>query len=333
MKIMQFAVASGLLALSLPVFAQVSAPVPQAPRTGVAPATAPGPITFPPLNPANFTVASPSVDDVNSFLKSLWGYEPNRTWSVLSIVGTPAAGVAKITVLIANKDQPGRLSRAVFFTTPDGKHVIADEVMPFGPKPFAENRAVLQARANGPARGASGKDLLLVEFADLQCAACREAGATMENLAQDFPQARIVFQYFSPDPRPLVEHAIAEGLCVRQAKGDAAFFDYTQSVDATEGGLAADKADATLNTAVAKAGADPAAIASCSQTAETKQAVADSLKLGRDIGVGDAPMLAINGHLIPMRLIPYEVLKKIIAWQANQDGIPVTLQPSLRTLK
>ncbi|HEY4356995.1 MAG TPA: thioredoxin domain-containing protein [Acidobacteriaceae bacterium] len=330
---MQLAAAAGFLAITLPLAAQSRAPIPQAPKPNVPAAPAPAAITFPPVNPENFTVTSPSVEDVNGFLKSIWGYEPGRTWSVVSILGTPAPGVAKITVLIADKAQPGRMSRAVFFTTPDGKHVIADEVMPFGPKPFAENRAVLQARADGPARGASGKDLMLVEFADLQCGACREAATTMDNLAQDFPQARIVFQYFSPDPRPLVEHAIAEGMCVRKAKGDAAFFDYAQSVYAAEGGLAPDKADATLNTAAAKAGADPAAVAACSQTAEARQAVSDSLKLAHDIGVSDEPMLAINGHLIPLRLIPYEVLKRIVVWQANQDGVAVTLQPSLRSLK
>jgi hypothetical protein len=31
--------------------------------------------------------------------------------------------------------------------------------------------------------------------------------------------------------------------------------------------------------------------------------------------------------------VPYEVLKRIVVYRANQDGVPVTLQPSLKTLK
>ena len=44
-------------------------------------------------------------------------------------------------------------------------------------------------------------------------------------------------------------------------------------------------------------------------------------------------MLAVNGQLLPMTGIPYDTLKRIIAFRAGQDGVTVHLQPTLSNLK
>ena len=89
--------------------------------------------------------------------------------------------------------------------------------MPFGEHPFAENRAILQQRADGPYRGSASKDLELVEFADFQCPHCKEAQANMDKLAVDFPKARIVFQNFPLPQHPERPQAADYGVCVEQA--------------------------------------------------------------------------------------------------------------------
>ena len=78
---------------------------------------------------------------------------------------------------------------------PDGKHAIADTMIDFGINPYAEKLKLLQERANGPAQGAADKDLLLVEFSDLQCPHCKEAESEHGSAGvKDFPKARIVHQ-------------------------------------------------------------------------------------------------------------------------------------------
>jgi protein-disulfide isomerase len=303
-----------------------SAPAAQVPVAPVNP--------FPKVDLKNFTADSPSREEVNEFLKALWGYDENRIWSVAAILKTPAPGVAKIVVFVADKSQQSKGTQTVFFTTPDGKHAIADNVVDFGAKPFAATRKVLQDHADGAAKGAAGKDLMLVEFADLQCPHCKEAQETMNNLAQDFPQARIVFEN-----TPLVEihpyafRAAAEGVCVRKAKGDAAFFTYVQSVYDKQGALTAESGEAALAAAATAAGADPKAMAACALTQPAKDQVTADLKLSTDVGVDQTPVLSVNGHLLPLTSIPYEVLKRIVAYQAGQDGVEVHLQPTLSTLK
>jgi len=315
--------------LAMAQTANVQEPAPQEPQTTSAVTPA-----FPPVSPKNFTATSPTVEDVNSFLKAIWGYDENRVWSVAAILKTPAPGVSKVVVFVAEKGQSAKSAQTVFYTTPDGKHAIADQVIDFGAKPFAETRKVLQESADGAAEGAAAKDLLLVEFADLQCPHCKEAQETMNNLAQDFPKARIVFENFPiSEIHPYAFRAAAEGECVRKAKGDAAFFSYAKAVFNKQEALTPEGVDATLASAVTAAGGDPKAAAACAETAAAKDDVNASIKLAAEVGVDQTPVLFVNGHLLPVNGLPYETLKKIIAFQAGQDGIAVHLQPTLTSLK
>jgi protein-disulfide isomerase len=323
---MAVAMSGSMMMAQAPQAAEPAAPTPQV-------AVAPAP-SFPPVNPKNFTATSPTVDEVNGFLKSIWGYDENRTWSVAAILKTSAPGVSKVVVFVAEKGQAGGAKTTVFFTTPDGKHAIADQVIDFGAKPFAVNRKLLQDGATGAAEGAASKDLMLVEFADLQCPHCKEAQDAMSNLAKDFPTARIVFENFPiAEIHPYAYRAAAEGVCVQKAKGDAAFFTYAQAVYSKQESLTPQLADATLSAAVTAAGGDPKAVAACAELPATKANVDASIELGKDVGVDQTPLLFVNGHALPITALPYEQLKKIIAYQAGLDGIKVELQPTLSTLK
>ncbi len=292
---------------------------------------------FPPVNPANFTADSPSVATVDSYLHTMLGYDPNRIWRVAAIQKTAAPGVSKVTAMISERAPNAKVQRTMFYVLPDGKHLIAPDssgLNPFGASPFAENRAMLKARADGPAHGAATKDLLLVEFADLQCPHCKDAQATMAQLLKDFPKARIVYENFPlTEIHPYAMIAATYGSCVAKASSDA-FFTYAQAVYDAQAALVPDTYVQTLNNAVTKAGADPAAIAKCAASDAAKNEVNASVKLANDMGVDQTPTLAANGRLLPLTGIPYEVLKTLIAFQAANDGVAgaapangLTLQP------
>ncbi len=280
------------------------------------------PDPFPAANPKYFTAASPTVDTVNAFLKALWGYDANRIWRVEAIQTTGAPGVSKVVVFVSDKSPNAKVQTTAFFVTPDGNHAIAgDGVIPFGATPFAATRKILEARADGAARGAASKDLLLVEFADLECPHCKEAQATMGQLLKDFPNARMVFQSFPlVQIHPFAFKAAAYGYCIQQQKNDA-FFTFASAVFDTQAALTAETGDATLKNAVTKAGLDPAAVDTCAATQATKDQVNASIKLAEEVGVNQTPMLAVNGHMLPITSVPYETLKQIVAYQAELDGV------------
>ncbi len=334
---------SGFAGVLLPLSLAAQTPAAGAPKTAAAAApvaaspSAASPVAaspFPKPNPKSFTAASPSVGDVDAFLKQLWGFDANRIWSVEAILSTNAPGVSKIVVFVGDKTAPGKVQQTVFFTTPDGKHAIADNVVDFGPNPFADTRKLLQLKADGPARGAAGKELLLVEFSDLQCPHCKDAQPIMDQLATDFPQARVVFQnYPLTEIHPQAFQAAAVGLCVRKAKGDDAFFKYAQAVFDVQGALTAQDVVATLDSAVTRAGGEPAAMIACAKTQPITDAVNASIETARNVGLDSTPILFVNGQPVPIGNVPYELLKKIVAYRAAQDGVAVTVQPSLKTLK
>lgn len=332
----RFAVLTAALLFPLTVsiaFAQApaaapAAPPPQAPSAkslAAAPAPTAAPVDpFPPTSPRYFTSPTPTVDTVNAFLHQVWGVDPSRIYRVMAIQTTPAPGVVKVTVFVTVKGAPAdKTQAATFYITPDGKHAIGEGsgVVPFGAAPFAATRDVLKVRADGASRGATSKDLEIVEFADLQCPHCKEVQATMDQIVQDFPKARIVFQLFPlTEIHPSAFKAAAYGVCV-QKQSDDAFFKYASGVFDTQEGLTPATEDTLLKAAAKRADLDPEAIAACAATPATKNIVEADIKLAADAGVDQTPMLSINGRVIPISGLSYEVLKQVIQFQATLDGV------------
>jgi protein-disulfide isomerase len=319
---------------TLAIAQQTASPGAQAPTAQATPTAPPlhlntiGPpskLEFPPANPKNFTATAPSTQEVNSFLKQIWGYDPNRVWEVVGIQTTEVAGIARVTILVGEQGVSHTPSPTVFFVTPDGHHAIAgSQVISFGARPFAPVQQKLEARATGPYRGASSKNLLLVEFADLQCPDCKVAAPTMDKLATDFPNARIAFQVFPlTSIHPEAEKAAEYAVCVAQQKGNAAFFQFVQAVFDTQENLKTD-ADGTLKAAATKAGADAAAVSTCAAAPAAASAVATSVKLGKDLDVNETPTLFVNGRPVPVTGLPYATLKQIIAYAAQEAAPAAT---------
>jgi protein-disulfide isomerase len=291
--------------------------------TPTAPAPS-GPPVFPKPDPANFTATTPTKEVVNGFLQANWGFDQDRLWQVQAILKTPADGVSKVIVLVGDKTGKQKPQVFSFFALSDGKHIITgDDIIAFGENPFADSRRQLQQRANGPYRGTASKDLELVEFADFQCPHCKEAQANMNKLVADYPKARIVFQNFPiASIHPQATNAAEYGVCVTKLGGSSAFFQYASAVFDGQDGLATpDGATLTLNSATTKAGLDPAKVAACAATPEVKADVDASIQLGKDLGVAEVPILMINGRAVPVAAVPYDLLKKIIDYQAKADGV------------
>ncbi len=261
---------------------------------------------------------------MNDFLQATWGYDTNRVWQVQAILKTQVEGISKVVVLIGDKTGQQKLSAVQFFALPDGKHIIAgEEILPFGAHPWADYRATLQEKADGPYRGAASKDLEIVEFADFQCPHCKDAQANMDKLAVDFPKAHIVFQNY-PLVRihPAALQAAEYGSCVAKLGGSTAFFQFASAVYDGQAGLATgDGATLTLNSAATKAGLDPAKVGACAAAPATAGDVAASVKLAQSLNVVETPTLFVNGRMVPLGGIPYDTLKRIVQYQAGQDGV------------
>jgi protein-disulfide isomerase len=334
-----------ILSLSLPAALGQAAAAPAA-QVPSAPSAAPSaPVDpLPPADPKFFTSPTPSVETINSFLKQVWGLDPNRLWRVEAVQPTPAPGVIKVTVFVTEKSPDAKVQSATLYVLPDGKHAISagGGVIAFGAAPFVPLRDQLRAHADGAYRGAAGKDLELVEFADLQCPHCKEAQATIDQIVKDFPKARVVFQLFPlVNIHPSAFKAAVYGVCVRQQSNDA-FFRYADAVFDKQDQLTPATDDALLKAAAVSAGLDGDAIAACANTQATKDIVNADIKLAEDAGVDETPLLSANGRLLPLTGMSYDSLKQLIQYQATLDGVesgataetlaPAPVQPKLTDL-
>ncbi len=316
-----FAAAVLCAAIAMPLAAQQDVPAvstqePAAPAPNAAP-------IFPKVDPANFTAAAPTKETVDAFFNANWGYDTSRIWEVAAVLKTHVEGLSKVVVYVGDKTGKQKPQALVFYVLPDGQNmIIGDQLIPFGAKPFANNRAILQQRADGPYRGSDSKDFELVEFADFQCPHCKAAQETMDKLVADYPNARVVYQSFPLEKiHPESFHAAAVGYCVAKMGGNKAFFTYAAAVFEGQEGLASpDSATLTLNSAVSKAGLDPAKAGECANLPATKAAVEAGSKLATDLEVNETPLLMINGRAVPAT-VPYDQLKIIIDFQLKMDGL------------
>jgi len=130
-----------------------------------------------------------------------------------------------------------------------------------------------------------------------------------------------------------VRTRFTQRVCVHKAKGDAAYFTYSQGVYSKLKGLTQTTLQPALDEAVEAAGGDAKSVNACSLTPETKADVEGSIALAAKAGVDAAPALVVNGRVLPPLDVPYDMLKRIVAYQAKLDGITVNIQPTLSNLK
>lgn len=282
---------------------------------------------------AQAAATGPSRELTEAYFKRLFGYDPAVDVKVLNIGPSPIAELSEVTIVFITPEgqQAGK-----WYVSKDLKHVIAGgEMLPFGADPFAEMRTKLASSVFGPSKGPADSKMLIVEFADLECPACKEAAPLMDRLRTDFPQARFVFQSFPLPQHPWAMNAASYLDCIGRANQDQAFtFIDTVFTHQKEIEDAVRKTDASGKTTVddaavaeqlrqytTMAGADAAKVEACAATQETSERITRSQLLGKDVGVNSTPTLFLNGRRIGNpRAEQYDALKGLVTYEAEQAG-------------
>jgi len=312
---------STLLLLSFSLFAQTAAKKP-------APGAAPQPAD---AAPAKSLAGAPSKDLAEAYFKRMFGYDANIQIDVAAISQSPIPGIYDVAAVFAT---PEGQQAGHWFVSADFKYAIAGDIVPFGADPFAPVRAALAKSAFGPTLGPADAKLLIVEFADLECPACREAAPVMAKLREDFPQARFVFQSFPlTQLHPWAARASSFLDCIARSQPDQAF-NFIEAVFAHQKDIEVmvRKTDASGKTTVVDAdvnerlrhyaeaaGADPAATQLCADSPATSERLTRSELLGQSIGVTGTPTIFINGRRIGNpSAARYEGLKSVVAFEAAE---------------
>jgi protein-disulfide isomerase len=267
-------------------------------------------------NPASGAAVNlPSEATVDSFMQQTFGYESQVSWKISSIKPAPVPGLAQVDVIIANP-QGQQLSK--FYVTADGEHAVIGEIIPFGAKPFDPVRKALEKGITGPSRGPKDAPVMIVEFGDLQCPACKAAQPAIEGLIAAEPNARFVFQNFPLEMHNWAAKGAAYADCVAQASNEA-FWKFIAKTYETQSDITAANADEKLTALANGAGVKGADIAACAGTPVTRAHVDASLALGKAVNMTGTPTLFINGRTVGnVSNVPADTLKSLVDFAAKQ---------------
>ncbi len=259
------------------------------------------------------TAPLPSPEEVNEFLRRMFGYDATVTWTIQAIIPAEAPGVAHIVATIGQQPRPIHL-----YALPGGKFAVVGDLVPFGPDPFAPVRTTLVAQAKGVARGPATAVVTLVEFSDLQCPFCRSAQPIIDRLVADVPGTRLVFQPFPLPMHAWAMKAAAYAECVAQQK-PAAFWGFINGVYDDQANITDANLDAKLAGIATAAGADAQQVAACADTPAIQQRIQHSIELGKSVGVNATPTIFINGRKVTgIADLPYEHLKALVEFEAAE---------------
>ena len=266
--------------------------------------------------PAKSSVHLPSEEVVNDFMHQMFGYDSSLTWKITAIKPAEAEGLAEVDVTLQG---PQGAQGQKFYVTPDDHHAVVGQILPFGPHPFDAARKELDKRANGPSRGPANAPVTVVEFSDLQCPHCKEAQPTLDKLAAEDKNVRVVFQNF-----PIAQihdwamKAAEYGDCIGRSSSDA-FWKFIGSVYGAQSDITAANADEKLKGFADAAGANANETAACAAKPETETRVQHSIDLGKSLDVNSTPTIFINGRALSAGGIPYEVLQKLVDFAAKEN--------------
>lgn len=311
---------SAVLLLSCSLFAQTAAKKPvAAPKPAADAASA----ALPP--------GAPTQALAEAYFKRMFGYDPNLQVKVANI---GISAVPDLYEIVAVFTTPEGQQAGHWYVSKDLKHAIAGDLLPFGVDPFESERRELAKSAFGPTKGPADAKLLIVEFADLECPACKDAAPLMEKLRADFPQARFVFQSFPlAQLHPWAVRASSYLDCIaRSDQGQAqtfidAVFTHQKEVETevrktdAAGKTTIDNAAVTarMRHYAEMAGADPAKTQACAEAPATAEHIARSQLIGQSVGVTGTPTLFINGRRVGNPSAPqYEALKAVVAFESDQ---------------
>lgn len=257
----------------------------------------------------------PSMEMLNSFMRHMFGYDPMVKWKIQSVQPSEVPGATEVVIAFGDPVQ----QTTAFYVANDLQHAFIGQIIPFGADPFAPVRIKLAEQAKGPIQGNADAPVEIVEFSDFECPHCKRAQPKLEQLMNESPNARLIFENF-PLSRihKWADRAAGYADCIAR-KNPQQFWKFAHAVYEQQEQITADNAVEKLNALATDAGADASATATCADSPETKARVNQQYELGVSVGVNATPTLFLGGRKIEnVNDTPIEVLKQMVEFEASQ---------------
>jgi protein-disulfide isomerase len=267
--------------------------------------------------PGAGTAKQPTTEELNGFMRHMFGYDPMVKWKIETVKPSEVPGVTEVVIAFGDPVQ----QRTPFYVASDLQHAFIGQIIPFGADPFAPVRNKLAEQAKGPVQGNANAPVEIVEFSDFECPHCKKAQPKLEQLMSESPNARLVFENFPLSQiHKWADRAAGYADCIAR-KSPEQFWKFSREVFDQQEQINDSNAVAKLAAIATDAGANASTTAACADSAETKARVNQQYELGVSVGVNATPTLFLNGRKIEnVNETPIEILKQMVEFEATSTA-------------
>jgi protein-disulfide isomerase len=150
----------------------------------------------------------------------------------------------------------------------------------------------VDVRADGPSKGSPAAPVVLVEFSDFECPACKNNEAMVSRLLAEYgDKVRLVYKHL---PLPMHKHAFGAAQAAVCAGEQGNFWGMHDLLFEQAGGLSAD----ALRGYAARLGLEAAAFDKCLESEESRAAVTRDSEEAGAAGIRSTPSFVLNGKLV-----------------------------------
>lgn len=149
----------------------------------------------------------------------------------------------------------------------------------------------VNVKADGPSKGSADAQLLLVEFSDFQCPACKQASSVVRQLVADYgDRLRVVYKHM---PLGIHKDAFGAAQAAVCAGEQGKFWEMHDLLFASNS-----LAEPALESDAAKLGLDADRFTQCMASEESRAVVQQDIKEAQSAGISGTPSFVLNGRLI-----------------------------------
>jgi protein-disulfide isomerase len=264
--------------------------------------------------PSNFL----NKADLEFYVRHLYVWAPRVKVEISDPKPSDVEGLLELTV--AASYQLARQERT-FYVSKDGKHIIEGTNYTVDKNPFHEAIDGMDTSAS-PAFGKEGAPVKIVVYSDFQCPFCaQEATVVHKQVAEKYPDD--VRVYFRDFPLTTIHKwampGAIRGQCVYQ-QNPQLFWDYHDWIFEKQKEITPENIDAKVNEFLAGRGIDALKLGQCTGDSKTADAIEDSLKEGRAVGVTSTPTMFVNGRKLTGS-VRWEQLQQIIDFEIEYQKV------------
>ena len=229
---------------------------------------------------------------VEEFLRNVYAWGSDFEVKVGPVKPAPASGFYEVPVSVGTN---GQSDSAIVYVSKDGRYMFRGEIQDMNSDPLAATRQ--QLHLDGFAsKGPADAKIVLVEFADFECPACRQLDAILRPLLQKSPGVRLVFKDFPIEQlHPWAMTAALAGRCVLQTSSEA-FWKFHDAVYDSQDLISPENAYNKLKDIAEASGVKDEQFQTCMADPKTADAVHRSVDEGHSLQISATPTTFVNGR-------------------------------------